>query len=221
MGKESFMVVLPFSSCTSPQNGTWPLWQAQISLSTPSVATVQPLQAVSDSLPGSDLWSLELQLRAPIHTNKQASQSGERRAVPTAQASANLVCWLLSTSQLLCSPPRLWCSLPSRLLSPLVTGLPRVWELSFLHSSLPGLQALSRFLSFSFSFCHTQLCGGFLTSLEVWGRLPAFRRCSVWIVPLVDIFLMFLWEKMSSTFYSSAILIPSLSSGFLNMTLKA
>ena len=55
MGKESFMVVLPFSSCTSPQNGTWPLWQAQISLSTPSVATVQPLQAVSDSLPGSDL----------------------------------------------------------------------------------------------------------------------------------------------------------------------
>ena len=37
--------------------------------------------------------------------------------------------------------------------------------------------------------------------------LPAFIRCSVWIILCVDFFLMFLWVKVSATTYSSVILI--------------
>ena len=57
------------------------------------------------------------------------------------------------------------------------------------HSSLSGVLVLSRFLfSLSFSVCFTQLCGGFLSFLEIWGLLPAFSRCSVQIVLHVDFF---------------------------------
>ena len=34
-----------------------------------------------------------------------------------------------------------------------------------------------------------------------------FSRCSVRIVPFVDVFLMYLWEEVSSTFFAAAILI--------------
>ena len=35
--------------------------------------------------------------------------------------------------------------------------------------------------------------GGFLAFSEVWGLLPAFSRCSLGVVPHVDVFLMYLW----------------------------
>ena len=40
---------------------------------------------------------------------------------------------------------------------------------------------------------HSQVCGEFLVFWEVWGLLPAFSRCSVGVVPHVDVFLMYLW----------------------------
>ena len=46
-----------------------------------------------------------------------------------------------------------------------------------------------------FFFCPTQVRGEFLAFWEVWGLLPAFNRCSVGVVPHVDVFLMYLWEE--------------------------
>ena len=46
---------------------------------------------------------------------------------------------------------------------------------------------------FSFFFCPTQVRGEFLAFWEVWGLLPAFSRCSVGVVPQVDVFMMYLW----------------------------
>ena len=45
----------------------------------------------------------------------------------------------------------------------------------------------------SFFFCPTQVRGEFLAFWEVWGLLPEFSRCSVGVVPHVDVFLMYLW----------------------------
>ena len=47
---------------------------------------------------------------------------------------------------------------------------------------------------FSFFFCPTQVREEFLAFWEVWGLLPAFSRCSVGVVPHVDVFLMYLWR---------------------------
>ena len=44
-----------------------------------------------------------------------------------------------------------------------------------------------------FFFCLTQVHGEFLAFWEVWGLLPAFSRCSVGVVPHVDVVLMYLW----------------------------
>ena len=46
---------------------------------------------------------------------------------------------------------------------------------------------------FSFFFCPTPVHGEFLAFWEVWGLLPAFSRCSVEVVPHVEVFLMYLW----------------------------
>ena len=47
----------------------------------------------------------------------------------------------------------------------------------------------------SFFFCPTQGRGEFLAFLEVGRFLPAFSGCSVGAVPLVDVFLLYLWEE--------------------------
>ena len=46
---------------------------------------------------------------------------------------------------------------------------------------------------FSSFFCPTQVRGAFLAFWEVWVLLPAFSRCSVGVVPHVDVFLMYMW----------------------------
>ena len=46
---------------------------------------------------------------------------------------------------------------------------------------------------FYFFFCLTWVCGEFLAFWGVWGLLPAFSRCSVGVVPHVDMLLMYLW----------------------------
>ena len=51
---------------------------------------------------------------------------------------------------------------------------------------------------FSFSFALPRYWE-FLAFWEVWGLLPAFSRCSVGVVPHVDVFLMYLWRGRWST----------------------
>ena len=46
-----------------------------------------------------------------------------------------------------------------------------------------------------FSFALPRYVGEFLAFWEVWGLLPAFSRCSVGVVPRVDVFLMYFWEE--------------------------
>ena len=47
----------------------------------------------------------------------------------------------------------------------------------------------------------------FLLFSEVWGLLLAFSSCSMWIILLVDVLLIFLWKNVSSMSYSSTIFI--------------
>ena len=101
---------------------------------------------------------------------------------------------------LLCSPPWLWCFAPS---TPslhqwrgfLVCG-------NFSSFTAPSQRCRSHPYSlvsvFPFFFCLTQVCGDFLAFWGVWGLLPVFSRCSVGVVPHVDVFLMYLLEGRSS-----------------------
>jgi len=60
---------------------------------------------------------------------------------------------------------------------------------------------------FLFFFSPTKSHGGFLAFLEVWGLLPVFSRHTLWIIPCVDVFLMYLWEEVSFTSCYFSILI--------------
>ena len=199
MEQETPMAGPPLSSCTPQQ---WSL----ASLAGPgffpdslSCGILTPsgcLHAVNHNpLPG--VWPLKPKPQDPAPTcpGKQKSVSGWGVLVGT-----NPLCRILSALPsarlLLHSPLRLQNS-P---LSPPVRGLPSVWKLFFLHSSLPEIQVPSQFLClffFPFFFCPTQLCGDFLAFLEVWGLLPAFSRRSVAVDahPPVDVFLMYLWGR--------------------------
>ena len=103
------------------------------------------------------------------------------------------------------------CSLPwvfevpylSWLISQTVTGVPRVREPSPFFSSLPGVQ-----VSYQFLFFHVVLPGNvvtFLVALVVWDLQPVSSRYSVRLVPDVVVFLMCLWEEVSSISFCSAI----------------
>ena len=100
---------------------------------------------------------------------------------------------LPSAALLLHSPPWLWSFPPATPPSLPVKRLPSVWKLFLLHSSFPEVQVWCLFFCLCFFFCPTQVCGEFLAFWEVWGLLPAFSRCSVGVVPHVDVFLMYLW----------------------------
>ena len=58
-----------------------------------------------------------------------------------------------------------------------------------------------------FPFILPRYMGIFLAALVVWDLLQAFSRYSVRTVPHVDVFLMYLWEEVSSTSLYSTILI--------------
>ena len=65
------------------------------------------------------------------------------------------------------------------------------------------------FLLFFFPFFILPGCLGiFLVLLGVQGPLLVFSRCSVRIVPFVDVVLMYLWGEVNSTSSYSAILTP-------------
>ena len=137
---------------------------------------------------GSDLQSPSLSSQPPLSpAGKQTSISGWWVLVSTDPLCRNLSA-LPSASLLLCSPP--W-------LQPLPIstskGLPSVWKLFLLHSSLPDVQVPSLFFCLCFFFFLLPFPGmwGFLAFWEVWGLLPAFSRCFVQVVP--HVFLMYLW----------------------------
>ena len=102
---------------------------------------------------------------------------------------------LPSTPLLLHSPPWLWISHPP-------SSHPYQWRGSLVCGNFSSFTPLSQrcrshpyyfVYVFSFFFCPTQVRGDFLDFWEVWGLLPVFSRCSVGVVPHVDVFLMYLW----------------------------
>ena len=142
---------------------------------------------------GSDLWSRSLSSQPPpAPVGEQTSLSSWWALVGNNPLCGNLSA-LPCTPLLLCSPPWLQ-SFPSIHPPSLpVKGLPSVWKLFLLHSSLPEVQVPSLFFCLCFFFCPTQVRGEFLAFWEVWGPMPAFSRCSVGVVPHVDVWLMYLW----------------------------
>ena len=73
-------------------------------------------------------------------------------------------------------------------------------------SSLPGVQVPSHFLFFS-PFHLPGYLETFLVLSSVWGLLLVFDRCSLRVIPFLDVFLMYLWEGVSSMSLDSAIWI--------------
>ena len=159
-----------------------------------------PLQAVfTQPIPvlslGSDLRSSSLSSQPPpAPAGEQTSLSGWWVLVGTDPLCGNLST-LPSVPLLLRSPPWLWSFPPAQ---------PRLcqWRGFLVCGNFSSFTAPSQwcrshpysFVSvFSFFFCPTQVRGEFLAFGEVWGFLPAFSRCSVAVVPHVDVFLMYLW----------------------------
>ena len=144
---------------------------------------------------GSDLWSWSLSSQPclPRRVSRQASQAGECWSAPILCVGISPLCplypcccALLRGSEASPSPTR--CLRPRR--GFLGCG-------NFSSFTVPSQRCRScpySFVSvFSFFFCPTQVHGEFLAFWEVWGLLPAFSRCSVGVVPHVDVVLMYLW----------------------------
>ena len=165
-----------------------------------SCGALAPFTPSSHSLPQSSPWGLTAKAWAsaprphpPRWVSRQTSQANECW-------SAVILC--VGISPLCCLHPcccTLLCGSKSSLLP---TPRPRQWRgflvcenfFSFIAPSQRHRSHPYSFVSgFSFFFCPTQVCGDFLAFGEVWGLLPAFSRCSVGVVPHVDVFLMYLW----------------------------
>ena len=154
---------------------------------------------------GSDHWSRSLSSQ-PLHPGGWADKTF--RLVSTG--------WHLSSVReslrfALCTPVAALSSVAPKLppdppLSLPVKGLPSVWKLFLLHSSLPEVQVPSLFfcLCFFFFFCPTQVRGDFLA----FGKSVVFCQCSVGrsCSTCRCIFDVFVGRKVISTSYSSAIL---------------
>ena len=105
---------------------------------------------------------------------------------------------LAATNHLLHSPLMLWGS-PSVLADlPTSEGPSRIQEPLFSHSSFLGAQVLSWFF---FYFLPTQLHGDFLALSAAWDLLPVFSRYPMRTVLHIDVFFMYLGEKVSFTSY--------------------
>ena len=148
----------PFSSCT----------QKQWSLASPagpdffldslpaSCGALAPFRLSSHNQPQSSPSCLTSEARAsapsprlPRRVSRQASQAGECWSAPILCAGISLLCplhpccyALLHGSEASLPPPP----------SPPVKGLPSVWKLFLLHSSLPEVQVLSLFFCLCFFF---------------------------------------------------------------------
>ena len=137
--------------------------------------------------------AFQLQHPAPVHTDRQASQAGEYKAVLLI-CLCRLLFILPYSGWLVPSPPWLQSFLSTPADLPTVEGPFLSTEAFLLHSFLPGVQFPFWLLYFSFILLSYPVMGGVLALSEVWGLLPVFSRYSVWIVTVIDVFLMYLWE---------------------------
>ena len=202
----------PLSSCTPKQ---WSLASSAVPDFFPdslpaSCGTLAPFRVCSHGQPQSSPWDLTSNAGAsapsshpPWRVSRQASWAGERWSAPILCAGISPLCplhpcccTLLHGSE---APPSTICSLhPWRAF--LVCG-------NFSSFTAPSHWCRSHpysFVSvFPFFYCPTQVREEFLAFWEAWGLLPAFSRCSVGVVPHVDVFM---GRKVISTSYSYAIL---------------
>ena len=143
---------------------------------------------------GSDLWSLSLRSQSPHpwRVSRQASQAGECWSALIFCAGVSPLCPL---------HPHFWALFHGSKASP-PPPTPRLlqWRGFLVSGNFSSFTApswrcgscLYSFVSvFPFSFCPTQVRGEFLAFWEVWVLLTAFSRCSVGVVPHVDVFLMY------------------------------
>ena len=201
---ELFSAVLWIPSLHTPQNNCLlPLRQFQTFSRTPSQLAVvhKPLSgrvhaANPSPLPG--VWppKLEPQLPAPTCPGGWADKPLGLVSAGCCQSSVRE-----SLHFALCSPVAALSSVAPKLPPP-TTPCPHQWRGFLVCGDFSSFKAPSqRFRSqpysfvsvYSFFFCPTPVHGEFLAFWEVWGLLPAFSRCSVGVVPHVDVFLMYLW----------------------------
>ena len=165
-----------------------------------SCGALAPFRLCSRSQPQSSPWDLTSDARASPpsphlsrRVSRQASQAGECLSAPILSVGISPLCPLHPCGCALLHGSEAF---------PLSTPRLRQWRGflvcgNFSSFSVPSQGCRSHpysFVSvFSFFFCPTQVCGEFLAFGEVWGLLPAFSRCSVGVVPHVDVFLMYLW----------------------------
>ena len=134
----------------------------------------------------SEAWASGLNTHLPQQASRQVSQAGECCSALVLHAGISPFCPLHP-----CCCPLLEDS-ETAPTSPQVSGLHSVWKLFQFHSSLwEGQVCPNSFVSLFFVY-PTQLLGDCLAFWEVWGLLPAFSRCSVRVVPHVEVFLMYL-----------------------------
>ena len=141
-----------------------------------SCGTLAPFSLCSCSQPQSSPWDLTSEARAsaPIAhpsrlVSRQGSYAGECWSAPILCAGLSPLCplhpcccTLLRGSEACPPPPR---SLP-------VKGLPSVWKLFLLHSSLPEVQVPSLFFCLCFSFFLLPYPG-------TWGSFLPFGKSEV------------------------------------------
>ena len=165
-----------------------------------SCGALAPFSLCSHSQSQSSPWDLTSKSWAsapsphpPWQVSRQASQAGECQSAPIFCVEISPLCPL---------HPCCCALLHASEASPLPSPCLHQWRCflvcgNFSSSTAPSQRCLSHPYSFvfvfSFFFCLIQVRGGFLAFWEVWGLLPVFIRCSVGVVPHVDVFVIYLW----------------------------
>ena len=197
----------PTSFCTHSQS--WPrLYSRPFKLSLYS-QTESFLQTVH--------WSFEIQ-------NLPTSHSWIFRHVGSLLTCKGSLCWSLCALLGHNPPPTFspWVSDAPSLshqTSQVVKEISRIREPFFFHSSLPRGRGPIPVPLFPCPFLLLHYLGILLADLVECDLTPAFSRFSVRCVLHVDVFLMYLWEEVSSRCLYSVIFISSHSVAFLNFIL--
>ena len=146
-------------------------------------------------LPG--IWPLNQEPQLPAPTRPGG---GAEKPLRLVSAVWHRSCVRESLCFALCTPIATLSSMAPKLPhhhppSPPVKGFPSAWKLFLLHSSLPEVQVLSLFFCLCFFFFLLPYPGMWGVSCLLGSLRPSasVSRCSVGVVPHVDVFLMYLW----------------------------
>ena len=187
-----------------------PTWVSSVNtLGCSYTPTLQPFQAISaqpTAVPFPHPFSTpQLPVPAPLTPADLHLRLGRTGQWCGPSASLSLCC----LAQPDCWVP-LWASEArslSQLLSLLLKWLHPVGTCPLPHHTPPTRGSGPILLPLLFSFFLPGYTGLFHVLSGVWGLLVVLSRASVRTVPFVDVFLMNLWEEVSSTcFYSAAVL---------------